>query len=66
MYSVFFIFHIRFQYAACLLAIITVQIVAGVLFIVYKEDLGNELQNEMTTQVKRYVTNDINEPLTAA
>ena len=42
------------------------QIVAGVLFVVYKEDLGNELQDEMTTQVKGHVTNDVNEPLTAA
>ena len=46
--------------------IVVLQIAAGVLVVVFNEELGDELEAEMSEQVKYHVTNDTEDPLTAA
>ena len=46
--------------------IILLQITAGILVVVYKEELSTELEEDMVTQAKNHVTNDPSDPLTAA
>ena len=45
---------------------VILQIAAGALAIVFRDELGEELENEMSTQVNKHVTRNNEDPITAA
>ena len=55
-----------FQYGVLLGLVIILQIAAGVLVVVFREDFSDELESEMQKQVATEYTDDADDAITAA